>query len=75
MLCFYCKGGMEENFTTHFTEINGGIIIIKEVPCSKCTQCGELVYTGTTMKEIEKIVSKVQNSITEIAVTTYQQTV
>ena len=41
MNCFSCKGSLQESTTTYMTEYNGCYIIIKNVPCRKCTQCGE----------------------------------
>ena len=37
MTCFYCKGDMTESTTTHFAELKNCIVIIKNVPCYKCT--------------------------------------
>ena len=42
MNCFYCKGDMVPDFTTHVAELENCIVIIKHVPCLKCSQCGEL---------------------------------
>ena len=39
MMCFTCKGNVEESTTTYMTEYNNCYIIIKNVPCKKCTQC------------------------------------
>ncbi len=71
MTCFFCKGEMENGFTTHVEELNSCIVIIRNVPCSKCTQCGEVVYSGTVAKRIEEIIDRLSNSLTEIAVVNY----
>lgn len=39
MTCFYCKGNVQPATTTYMTDYNGCYIIIKNVPCEKCTQC------------------------------------
>ena len=52
MTCFMCKGMLEKSTTTYMTECNGCYIIIKNVPCKKCTQCGEeypVSYTHLTL--------------------------
>ncbi|MCH5304722.1 MAG: YgiT-type zinc finger protein, partial [Ruminococcus sp.] len=41
MTCCYCGGDTAESTTTYVAEIGERIIIIKHVPCEKCTQCGE----------------------------------
>lgn len=55
MTCFLCKGDVEKSTTTYMTEYNGCYIIIKNVPCTKCTQCGEEFLNGVTLQKIEKI--------------------
>lgn len=71
MTCFYCKGNMKPDTTTYMEDLGNCIVIIKNVPCSKCTQCGEVSYSGATVKRIEEIVSQLKNSLTEIAVVNF----
>ena len=53
MTCFLCKGDLEKTTTTYMTEYHNCYIIIKNVPCTKCTQCGEEYLNGTTLQKIE----------------------
>lgn len=71
MTCFSCKGNLEKTTTSYMTEYNKCYIIIKNVPCTKCTQCGEEYLNGVTMQRIEQIIEKVKNILTEIAVVDY----
>ena len=48
-----------------------GYIIIKNVPCKKCTQCGEEYLNGVTMKKIETIISRLKDLLTEVAIVDY----
>lgn len=41
MTCFACKGNVEKSTTTYMTECDGSYIIIKNVPCTKCTHAGK----------------------------------
>ncbi len=66
--CFYCKGNMEEGFTNYMLDLDGQFIIIKNVPCHKCTQCGEVSYSGAVMAKIEKIVEVFKTTLTEVAI-------
>ena len=61
MTCFYCKGNIETSTTTYMTDYQGCYIIIKNVPCEKCTQCGE-----ETLEKIEEIIKKVKGMLTEL---------
>ncbi len=71
MTCFFCKGNMIEGATTHFAELDNCIVIIKNVPCSKCVQCGETVYSGEVAARIESIIDELSGICTEIAVVNY----
>lgn len=66
---------MEKSFTTYFSELDNCMVIIKNVPCFKCTQCGETVFSGTVVKKIEDILDKIENSITEVAIVNYSDKV
>jgi YgiT-type zinc finger domain-containing protein len=68
MTCFSCKGDLEKSTTTYMTEYNECFIIIKNVPCTKCTQCGEVYLNGVTLEKIEAILDKVKSVLTEIAI-------
>ena len=71
MTCFYCKGSMEDTTTTHVVEIGDRIIIVKNVPCQKCRQYGEVVYSGTVVERLEQITEQIEKTLTEIAVVNY----
>ncbi len=45
-MCMLCKCKMIKNsFTTHVVNYSNSVIIIKNVPCEECEQCGEIFYT------------------------------
>lgn len=71
MTCFICKGNMTNSTTTYMEDLGNCIVIIKNVPCNKCTQCGEISYSGSTVKRIEAIINQLKNSLTEVAIVNY----
>ena len=71
MTCFFCKGIMENSVTTHFSDLDSCIAIIKSVPCRKCTQCGEVVYVLEVGQRLEQIVNTLKDSLTEVAIIKY----
>ena len=73
MTCFFCKGTLNESTTNHFVDLDSSMVIIKNVPCRKCNQCGEVVYTGVIVRRIEQIVDALKSSLTEIAVVYYSE--
>mgnify|MGYP002766790607 FL=1 len=72
MKCFLCKGNMTASTTTYMTTYNNCYIIIKNVPCQKCDQCGEEYINGATMIKIETIIEKFKSMLTEIAVVDFK---
>ena len=75
MTCFYCKGDMVLSTTTYMVDLGKCIIIVKNVPCHKCSQCGEVSFSGTVVAQLEEITEKLENELTEIAVINYPNNV
>lgn len=73
MNCFSCKGSLQESTTTYMTEYNGCYIIIKNVPCRKCTQCGEEYLNGITLQKIESIIARLKDLLIEVAIVDYNK--
>jgi len=71
MSCFFCKGTLKDSVTTHVVNSNDCIIIVKNVPCTQCTQCGETFYDNEVSLRLERIVKEMRTAITEIAVVNY----
>ncbi len=71
MNCFFCKGDLKEATTTYMEDLGNCIVIIKNVPCLKCSQCGEVSYSGVVVKRIEQIVDTLKNALTEVAIVNY----
>lgn len=55
MQCFYCKSPTMSGKTTRFKEMEKTHLILKDVPCETCSQCGEAFINSATMKEVERI--------------------
>jgi YgiT-type zinc finger domain-containing protein len=71
MICFFCKGEKENSLTIDVTDLGSCIVIIRGVPCYKCTQCGEITFDLDVGERLEHIVDTLKDSITEIAVVQY----
>ena len=71
MSCFFCKGEFKKSTTTHFVELNKCMVIIKNVPCLECVQCGETYFENDVVERLDNIVKSVSNFMTEIAVIEY----
>jgi len=71
MKCFICKGIMVDGLTTDVTDFESSVIIIRNVPCHKCSQCGEVSFSLDVAERLEQIVDTLKESVTEIAVIQY----
>lgn len=75
-MCFYCKCSTTiPSHTTHVVTLNNCIIIIKNVPCEECEQCGEKYYSDEVMEKLEIMVERARALASEIFVTEYNDKV
>ena len=73
-MCMYCKNSTTFNSTTtHVVNYKNCIIVIKNVPCLECDQCGEKYYTDEVAERLELIVNLAKKLMQEIAVIDYPQ--
>ncbi len=72
MNCFLCKGSLTAATTSYMTTCCNCCIIIKNVPCSKCDQCGEEFIDGTALLKIQKIVDSLSPMMVEVAVVDFK---
>ena len=73
-MCMYCKNSTTVNSTTtHVVNYKNCIIVIKNVPCLECDQCGEKYYTDEVTERLELIVDMAKKLMQEIAVIDYTQ--
>ena len=55
MTCFYCKGDIIKSTTVYTAQVGNTIIVIKNVPCEECEQCGEIEISHEVMMKIDAI--------------------
>ena len=73
-MCMYCKNSTTvASTTTHVVNYNNCIIVIKNVPCLECEQCGEKYYFDKVAERLEMIVDTAKKMMQEIAVIDYPQ--
>ncbi len=67
MNCLLCKSDtMVDDKTTYFAELKNCYIIIENVPCRKCEQCGEVVFSTAVLERIDEILDKVESIASKI---------
>lgn len=72
MKCIECGHNLVNKNKTYVANLENCVIIIKNVPAFVCEHCCEVYYADDVFEHIEKIVSKLENIINDIAVVDYQ---
>ena len=71
-MCMFCKcDTVKPSTTTHVVNYKGNLIIVKNVPCEECEQCGEKFYTVEVAQRLEQIVNTAKKLMQEISVMDY----
>lgn len=63
----------QNSFTTHVVNYSNSVIIIKNVPCEGCEQCGEIFYTDEVAEQLEKLVEAAKSLLQDISVIDYSK--
>jgi len=71
MNCFHCKGKMKDSLTIHLVKLEACMIIVKNVPCTECVQCGATYFDNDVALQLERIVENMKSAITEVAIINY----
>ena len=62
---------MKPGTTIHAVQLKNCVVVIKNVPCLKCEQCGEVVLSADTGEKIEHILQTVKKAVAEITVVNF----
>ena len=72
-MCMFCKNKtFIVSTTTHVVNYQNSIIIIRNVPCLECDQCGEKYYTDEVAEKLERLVNSAKQLMQEISVVDYK---
>jgi len=67
--------GLKETTTNYFVDLKTCMVIVKNVPCTECEQCGEKYFTDEIAEKLDEIVERVSNTLTEFAVVNFSDNV
>ena len=68
MKCITCGSATYSSTTTDVVDIDSCLIIVRNVPCHKCSVCNEILYSGTVAKRLEIIIENAKQAMNEIAI-------
>ncbi|MBD3879364.1 MAG: type II toxin-antitoxin system MqsA family antitoxin [Quinella sp. 1Q5] len=73
-MCKYCKGGdLIKSTTTHVVDFKTHLIIVRNVPCMECDQCGEKYFSNAVAERLEKIVNEAKKFMQEVSIIDYNK--
>ena len=75
MRCISCGAKTFPDTTTDVTDVERCLVIVRNVPCYKCSECDEVIYTGDIVKQLEDITAIAKAAMNEISVVDYQSRV
>lgn len=74
MRCLSCKvGDMQSSTNTYFTQLENCYVIIENVPCLKCNQCNEILYSASVLEKIDDMIENIQHIPSKIFIMDYSK--
>ena len=71
MKCFFCGGEMRDSYKNDMFDFGDRFVITKNIPCHKCSQCGETSYDLSVVKRLEDMMSGYDAVSDQVTVTEY----
>ena len=71
MVCMECGAIVKNGYTTSVTDLGNCLLIVRNVPCHKCTECNEIIYTWDVIKRLEQIAEQAEQFTQEISIVDY----
>jgi len=75
MKCISCGAKTFSETTTDVTDLKTCLVIVRNVPCHKCSECDEVIYAGDVVKQLESIAATAKNAVDEITVVDFNSKV
>ena len=73
-VCMFCKcQSVRPSLDTFLANYKGCILIVKNVPCEECEQCGAKYYPDSVMEKLEQITNEAKSRMQELTVTDYSR--
>ncbi len=73
MKCMKCGATAQKGLTTNVTDLQDCLIIVRNVPCFKCLECNEIIYTGDVIQQLEEIIDSAKKVMQEISIIDYSK--
>ena len=71
MKCISCGVETFSGTTADVTDFGACLVIVRNVPCHKCPECNEIIYTADVVKRLEEILKTAKTAGIEITIIDY----
>ena len=73
-MCKFCKNNtMIDTLTTHVVNYKNYVIIVKNVPCVECLQCGEKYYSNEVTILLDRIINDAKKYMQDVSIIDYKK--
>ena len=73
MKCMHCGHDAYRSITTEAIETGLGLLVIRNIPCWKCDECDEILYSGDVAMKIDRITEAVRQLAQDITIIDYDK--
>jgi YgiT-type zinc finger domain-containing protein len=73
--CPLCKGSVVQGFSTFTVDLGLGVVVVRDVPASVCSQCGEEWLDDSTAATLENIVESARKKHVTVEVARWSEAV
>lgn len=71
--CMRCGKDVYKSTTAEAIEMDFGLLVIRNIPCYKCSECDEIFYSGDVALKIEEITETVKQFSQELTIIDYKK--
>ena len=73
MRCLYCKGVLENKTSVFTLDLDGCIVVVRNVPAHVCSQCDEASFSNDVYQHLERVVAQLRGTNSEVAIVNYNE--
>jgi len=73
--CPLCKGSIVNGVSTFTVDLGFGVVVVRDVPATVCSQCGEEWLSDNTAEKLENIVETARQKHVAVEVARWSEAV
>ena len=73
MKCMKCGKQTFASTTSEAIELGFGLLVIRDIPCFKCEECDDVLYTGDVVERIESIIDETKAMMQAVRIVRFNE--